>query len=301
MKKVNLLHNPTAGDNDFTKKELAKLIKEEGFECSYASVKEEGWDNFNDETDFLVVAGGDGTVRRIAKALMRRRVLDKQFPVALLPHGTANNIAAALGIGGEVRDIVKKWHHHHLKPFDIGKIRGAEGDLFFLEGFGYGIFPRLMKVMDKMREEDIGTTVEEKLKTARIKLADLAGDFEARPCRIVADGKEYSDNYLMVEIMNIRSIGPNLVLAPHADPGDGWFNVAMVAESQRPRFESYLQALANGEKHEFDFTAIQARNITITCEFKEFHADDERMKSEEPLEINVELLESKMQFVVTDK
>jgi diacylglycerol kinase (ATP) len=27
MKKTNLLHNPTAGDNDFSKKELVKLIK----------------------------------------------------------------------------------------------------------------------------------------------------------------------------------------------------------------------------------------------------------------------------------
>ena len=111
MKKVNLLHNPTAGDNDFSKKELAKLIKKEGFECAYASVKEEGWDNFEDDTDFLVVAGGDGTVRRVAKALMKRQILDKQFPIALLPHGTANNVATALGIEGEARDIVTKWHH----------------------------------------------------------------------------------------------------------------------------------------------------------------------------------------------
>ncbi|WP_439557708.1 diacylglycerol/lipid kinase family protein, partial [Dyadobacter sp.] len=210
MKKAHLLHNPTAGDSDFSKEELTKLIKKEGFECAYSSVKENGWEAFDEDSDFLIIAGGDGTVRRIAKVLMKRTLLDRHYPIALLPHGTANNVACALGIDGKAKDIIKKWHHYHLKPFDIGRVVGLDSDKFFLEAFGIGIFPRLMKIMDKL-EDEIGETAEEKLNAARRVLLEIVQTYEAKSCQIFADGKEYSGEYLMVEVMNIRSIGPNLV------------------------------------------------------------------------------------------
>jgi diacylglycerol kinase (ATP) len=300
MKRTILLHNPSAGDNDFSKKELVKLIKKEGFECSYASVKEEGWDTFGNDTDFLIVAGGDGTVRRAAKALMKRKLLDKQYPLALLPHGTANNIATALQIEGHAKDIVPHWHHYHLKSFDIGKIHGLRDDLFFLEAFGYGIFPKLMKVMDKI-EGEIGDGVEEKLKAARVVLYDVVQNYEARPCTIIADGVEHSGNYIMVEVMNIRSLGPNLVLAADADPGDGMLDVVMVSEANRKKFESFLLGRINGkEDSEFSFTTVRAKKVKIMWNGKDIHADDERLKVEKPLEIDIEILPDMLQFMITD-
>jgi diacylglycerol kinase (ATP) len=299
MKKATLLHNPTAGDNDFSKKELVKLIKAEGFACSYASVKEDGWDEFDQETDFLVVAGGDGTVRRVAKALMKRKLLDKQYPLALLPHGTANNIATALDIAGEANEIIRRWHHYHLKSFDIGKIHGVRDDLFFLEGVGYGIFPRLMKTMSKL-SDDVGDSVDERLNAARLVLCEIVQDYEAKPCTIIADGAEYSGNFLMVEVMNIRSIGPNLVLASNADPGDGELEVVMVSEEHRKRFQSFLQSQIDGAKPDFNFTTVRAKNVRIISECKDFHVDDERIKLEKQVEIQIEILPAMLNFIITD-
>lgn len=299
MKKTTLLHNPTAGDNDFSKKELVKLIKKEGFECVYSSVKEEGWDTFENDTDFLIVAGGDGTVRRAAKALMKRKRLDKQYPLALLPHGTANNIATALQIEGHPKEIIPHWHHYRLKPFDIGRVHGIGEDLFFLEAFGYGIFPRLMKVMSKI-EGDIADTAEEKLKAARAVLLEIVQSYEARPCTIVADGVEHSGNYIMVEIMNIRSIGPNLVLASEADPGDGMLDVVMVSEESRGKFESFLLSRINDEDKEFSFSTIRARKVKIFWDGKDGHIDDERLKIEVPVEVEIEILPDMLQFMITE-
>ena len=299
MKKTTLLHNPTAGDNEFSKKELLRIIKKEGFECTYASVKEEGWDAFDNETDFLIVAGGDGTVRRAAKALMKRKRLDKQYPLALLPHGTANNIATALQIEGHPRDIIPHWHHYRLKPFDIGRVHGVGEDLFFLEAFGYGIFPRLMKVMGKI-ESEIGDTAEEKLKAARAVLLEIVQTYEARPCTIVADGVEHSGNYIMVEIMNIRSMGPNLVLAGDADPGDGLLDVVMVSEESRNKFESFLLSRINDEVKEFSFSTIRAKKVTVFWDGKDAHADDERLKIETPVEVEIEILPDMLQFMLAE-
>lgn len=300
MKRTTLLHNPTAGDNDFSKNELVKLIKKEGFECNYASVKEDGWDDFENETDFLIIAGGDGTVRRAAKALMKRKRLDKQFPLALLPHGTANNIATALQIDGHPNEIIPHWHESQLQPFDIGRAYGVSDELFFLEAFGYGIFPRLMKVMDKI-EGDIGDTAEQKLKAARAVLLEIVQNYEARPCTIVADDVEHTGKYIMVEIMNIRSLGPNLVLAPDADPGDGFLDVVMVPESSREEFEAFLLSRINDEEKEFSFSTVRARKVKIFWEGKDAHADDERLKVDKPLEVEIEVLPDMLQFMVTAK
>ena len=299
MKRVNLLHNPTAGDNDFSQKELVKLIEAEGFECQYSSVKDDNWADFKVDTDFLIIAGGDGTVRRVAKAIMQRKRLDKQYPLALLPHGTANNIACALQIDGEVGDIVKSWHSENRKRFDIGKIYGLGDDRFFLEGFGYGVFPRLMKVMSKI-EEEIGDSAEEKLKAALAVLYDVVLNYEARDCRIVVDGTEHAGRFLLVEVMNIRSIGPNLVLAPNADPGDGELEVVLIPESDREKFEAFVLSHINGNDDKFDFTTIKGKNIELYGDGKDLHIDDERLKVEKPVEIRIEMQPDMLNFIITE-
>lgn len=300
MKKVHLLHNPTAGDNDFSKKELVKLIEKENFECIYNSVKEDDWDVFENDVEFLIIAGGDGTVRRVAKSLMKRKRIEKHFPLALLPHGTANNISCSLEVDGPIREIVRSWHKSELKKFDIGKVRGMKEDLFFLEGFGYGVFPKLIKTMSKM-EEDPEADVNEKIRAARTVLLDIVQNYKARECTIKADGKDYSGMYIMVELLNIRSIGPNLVLAPSADPGDGELDMVLVYEKDRGKLETYLTNMINGETKPYKFNTVRAKSFEILWEGKDLHVDDERIKLDDPIEIRIDIQPDMLDFMVMAK
>ena len=156
-----------------------------------------------------------------------------------------------------------------------------------------------MKVMGKI-EGDIGDTAEEKLKAARAVLLEIVQNYEARPCTIVADGVEHSGNYIMVEIMNIRSIGPNLVLAGEADPGDGYLDVVMVSEGSRNKFESFLISRINDEEKEFSFSTIRAKKVKVFWDGKDAHADDERLKIETPVEVEIEILPDMLQFMITE-
>src|SRR5687767_6504777 len=118
MKVAKLLHNPKAGEGEYTHKKLARLVNRAGYDCSYSSTKKEGWDKIKaSETDMIVIAGGDGTVRKVAKV-----VLDKKIPLALLPLGTANNIGKTLGITGKLEEVIQSWENAILKPFDVGRI-----------------------------------------------------------------------------------------------------------------------------------------------------------------------------------
>src|SRR5678816_239765 len=139
MKIINLLHNPTAGNEDHDKEELISLLEKNGFECQYSSMKKD-WKDIDEKVDFIISAGGDGTIRKITKHLLERKLSEKTWPIALLPLGTANNIAQTLEINGTTEEIIQSWHKAEMKEFDVGRIRNLPKIEFFLESLGYGMF-----------------------------------------------------------------------------------------------------------------------------------------------------------------
>lgn len=300
MKYVKLLHNPTAGEEDHTKKELIPLIEAAGWECRYSSTKEKGWDKIEPDTDFVAVAGGDGTIRKTALTLLERKFSDKKLPIAIIPLGTANNISKSLGITGTVAETITSWKKGAIKKYDIGRIEGLEESHFLVEGFGYGVFPRLMKVMKKVDKEK-KSTPEQALQTALEELHHIALSAEARHYHITIDEQDHSGRFLLVEVMNSRSIGPNLELAPGADPGDGHFEIILVPEEARASLAGWVQQKINGEDAPFDFTQIPGSKITIHTEDTLLHADDELMSLKEPANVTVELQPGVLEFLVPEE
>jgi diacylglycerol kinase (ATP) len=300
MKYVKLLHNPTAGEEDHTKKELIPLIEEAGWECRYSSTKEKGWDKIEPDTDFVVVAGGDGTIRKAALNLLERKFSDKKLPIAILPLGTANNISKSLGITGSVEQIIASWRTDQVKKYDIGRIEGMDEIYFLMEGFGYGIFPRLIKVMKKVDKEKKNTP-EKALQAAMENLYHIVLSSEARHYHLLVDGNDYSGKFLLAEVMNCRSIGPNLELSPAADPGDGSFEIVLVSEEEREQLAAYVKQKINGEEISFDFKSIPGSKVEIYTEDTLLHADDELINLEEPATVTIELQPGVLEFLVPQK
>jgi diacylglycerol kinase family enzyme len=96
MKRAKLLHNISAGEEDHEAEVLLNQIKQQGFDCTYSSTKKEALRKLESGFDFLVAAGGDGTIRKITRSLLKRKKLEKPWTIALLPLGTANNISKSL-------------------------------------------------------------------------------------------------------------------------------------------------------------------------------------------------------------
>jgi len=296
MKSANILHNPKAGEGDYTKNKLIKLIESSGFKCSYSSTKKTGWEKFEPaDSELLILAGGDGTVRKVAGEL-----LDKKVTIGLIPLGTANNIARSLGISGKAEEIIKTWSEKNVKKFDVGRIYGLKTDGFFLEGFGYGVFPRLMKEMKKKKDR-LTSSPEKNLKIALEALHDIILSSKARYCKISIDGADHSGRFLLAEVMNTRSIGPNLDLAPFADPGDGSFEVILISERQRDEFAAYVLNKLHGKEEPPIYNILKAKNLEIYWEGKLLHVDDEIIQLKESTEVRIKLQEDVLEFLVPDQ
>ena len=297
MKSAQLFHNPAAGEGDHSKKGLLEIIEGAGFNCSYSSTKGTRWEKIEeDKIDFVIVAGGDGTVRKVAEQLLDKKVLDKKFPIALIPSGTANNIGHTLQLSKNVNAIVARWQNETLRQFDVGKITNLKEAKFFLEGLGFGVFPELIKAMKKRSKEE--ETPELELQKALSLLHDIVLFYKGKAARVVIDDKEYIDHYLLIEVMNIKSVGPNLDLAPGADPGDGELEVVLITESQREKLARYVHCHLMNDKEDISFESIKAKKIIIGWQGHFCHADDQLIEINKEEEIAIELLEGALQFMV---
>lgn len=297
MKRAQLLHNPGAGKEEYSKEQLLALIESEGFACMYSSAKEDDWKNIVKDIDFLIVAGGDGTIRKLTKELLAEEASNKILPIALLPMGTANNISKSLNIHQKTEDIIKTWHNKKIKNYDVGKLYHMPESNFFLESFGYGIFPYLMLEMEKQFKDDIETP-ELKLQAALELLHKIILSYQPKYCKLEVDGTNHSGKYLLAEIMNTRSIGPNLFISPYGDPGDGELEVILVPEAHKNKFAEYVANKINGVEETYSFHTLKAKNIKISWHGTHAHVDDEIVKLPVAAEVVIELKRNVLQFII---
>ncbi|HEX8060938.1 MAG TPA: diacylglycerol kinase family protein [Cyclobacteriaceae bacterium] len=298
MKSVKLFHNPTAGEGEHSRETLIQQIESAGYDCSYSSTKKDGIEETTPkDADIIVAVGGDGTVRKIAAHLLEQPLREKSGPIGLLPLGTANNIARTLGIKGTNEEIIGRWAQEKIKPFDIGRITGLEKNSFLLESLGFGVFPKLIREMRNRKEKS--DDPEEELLDALQRLYDIILDYKTRECRIVIGNQEFHDKFLMVEIMNIHSLGPNVNLAPLADPADGELDVILVPASQRKELAAYIERrLKYGKDEPFLYKAHRAKNIRVNWSGHLLHVDDETVKIEKSHELSIEVVQGVLEFLV---
>ena len=67
--------------------------------------------------------------------------------------------------------------------------------------------------------------------------------------------------FLLVEVLNIRSIGPNLVFGPDASPSDGYFDVILAQECHREEMLAYLGHRAEGRDTRLALPRHRAREV----------------------------------------
>ena len=183
--------------------------------------------------DAVVAAGGDGTVRAVATRLAGRGV-----PLAVIPMGTANNVAAALGLRGSPLEIAAGLAAPVPRPLDVGVARGPWGEWRFLEAAGTGLFASTMAAY--------GPDDGKSLPRALAAILGTVPGFAALGCEARLDGEDLSGRYVLLEAMNTPALGPRLRLAPAADPGDGLLAVVTFEEHDRVGFAQYVAGLVAG-------------------------------------------------------
>jgi diacylglycerol kinase (ATP) len=301
--KVTLIYNPDAGgDNQPTGDDILKLIRGAGYSAVCQSSRETGWEKALEiPADLIAVSGGDGIVGKVAK-----RMIGKHTPLAVLPMGTANNVANALGVADQpLHQLIAGWNSARRMKFDVGAASGPWGSTYFIEGLGLGIFTETMARLDARKNIDIAHhNVTERKITSVLEFMNIR--LEGYPgirLKLTLDDRDLSGEYVLLEALNIRYIGPNLCLAPAADAGDGLFDVVLVSNDQRSQLKRYLSDRLEGKSDCPALTVRKGRHLHIECDCFPIHIDDDlRMKSGPPtpfssVEIDVTLDAAALEFL----
>jgi diacylglycerol kinase (ATP) len=298
--RVVVIHNTNAGERHYNSDSLVGLIRRAGHEAAYFSSKDAAWKvALHGSADLVAIAGGDGTVEEVGTANAGRRM-----PIAVLPLGTANNISRALGQGNSsLEDLVAGWADAECQPFDIGVARGPWGTFRFLESVGVGL---LADGIAEIRKDGIDAIrharrAEDRMAAAIEWFRQLLGGMAARPCSVSLDGRDYSGEYQLLEVLNVGVVGPNLWLAPEAEPSDGLLDLVLVGEHHRRDLADHL-LLSRVHTSTPVLPVYQGRHITISCLTCNVHLDDEVWmgcwSGDEPIVIDLAVEPKALMFLV---
>jgi diacylglycerol kinase family enzyme len=175
--------------------------------------------------ELVVIAGGDGTVGKAACELA-----GWQIPISIVPLGTANNTALALELTPRVKQLAKSWHQAAPTPFDLGILNDGSLRSRFSDAVGWGVFA---ETIVEAKRQGPAPSVRRTLRRDRKIFQRLAEELPTRHYTIEVDGRDYSGDYVLVEVMNIGLLGPRLLLSPQSVPGDGLFELVLVTDAQR--------------------------------------------------------------------
>jgi diacylglycerol kinase (ATP) len=238
--RITLIHNLGAGDDHPAPDEITAMLHRAGHEVRYQSA-DGAWEHaLQWPADVVVAAGGDGTVGQVACSLLGRPPA-----LAVLPLGTANNIAASLGLGDDLERIVAGWASARTGHMDVWRAVAGGEERLVVEAIGGGIMADLMARAGEVEAGDppAAQETDRALRT----LVSIVEAAEPAHWRVEVDGRDSSGEYLAVEALNIPFVGPNVRLSPAAVFDDGRLDVVLVRAADRERLARHLASQASGE------------------------------------------------------
>lgn len=190
--------------------------------------------------DLVVSAGGDGTVHETVNGIQSvaaERGAEWRPPrMAIVPSGTANDLAGALGIPADSAGAVEVALNGRVMECDVGMVE----DRFFLNVSTGGIGAEATEEAPDDLKRILGRFAY--LVTGVEKFIAL----ETSNARFVAGSVVYQGPFLLFAVGNSRQTGGGNLLTPRAHMADGLLDLCVVGEMSRLEFARMLPELRAG-------------------------------------------------------
>ncbi|CAN5840631.1 lipid kinase YegS [soil metagenome] len=228
----------------------------------------------------IVAAGGDGTINEVVNGLHDYFAEvgsgaagsgGVEHPcLGIIPLGTANDLASALGIPDELPGAVDAAVNGAVVESDIATVNGRCFINVSTGGFG------------AEATEESSAEIKRTLGPLAYVITGVKKfvSLESSPARFSGDEPIYEGPFLLFAVGNSRQTGGGNLLTPRADLTDGLLDVCIVREMPRMEFLTLLPDLRAGNHLEHD-GVIYRRLRTLLVESEEalsVNADGEPLR-----------------------
>ncbi len=248
-----------------------------------------------EEFDYVIAAGGDGTANEVLNGLMQNRAAGGFLPVmGIIPVGRGNDFAFGVNIPTALDEACALLSSLPRKWIDIGRVSGGDkpDGMYFGNGIGVGFDAVVGFIAARMKLTGMLSYLIAAFKTIFVY-------FKPPSVEIKYAEKSLTLPALMVSIMNGRRMGGGFMMAPSASTTDGMLNICMVREVPQLSMFRLVGKFMKGS-HEADPAVSTATTDRITVTAKKgvlpVHADGNTV-CEAGTEIMVELLPRALEII----
>jgi diacylglycerol kinase (ATP) len=230
--------------------------------------------------DALIVVGGDGMVN-----LGVNLVAGTGVPLGLIPAGTGNDMARALGIPHEDQsaalDVLIEALGHPARVVDAGLVTDAEGETRWFGCMLSAGFDSIVNERANRMQHPKGAS--------RYTIAMLLELVTLKPIqyKITHDGETFESGGMMMSVGNGVSLGGGMKVTPTALVDDGLLDILVVGPLTRIQFlRIFPKVFAGTHIADPRVRIIKARKIRIEASDVVAYTDGERFASL-PIDIEV--------------
>lgn len=276
-KRARLIYNPTSGREEGRKRlvDILQRLDAAGIETTTHATEGEGdatrcaAEAIDNGYDIIIACGGDGTLNEVIDGMSRK---EHRPPLGIIPFGTTNDFARALGIPRNWEEACELIARQELRAVDVGRVYTGNLAKHFINIAGGGVLTEL------------SYEVPSKLKTVIGQLAYYMKGLEKmtrlRPTELrmnVEGHGEFHDEFMLFLITNTNSVGGFEKLAPSASINDGLFDVLLVKKCNIAEFIRIAAMALRGEHlNDPHVIHMQTNRVEVTTpEYVEINLDGE--------------------------
>jgi diacylglycerol kinase (ATP) len=201
----------------------------------------------------IVVAGGDGTIDRVAGAMIGSKAV-----LGIIPTGTRNNIALNLGIEREIEGAVALLRRGRRIKIDVGRVNHKHFRQWFLEGVALGLISDLYPMADDFQHGDLG------------QIGGLLSTFlSATPSHLelVFDGHDRLEtNTYMVLVTNMPLLGPNFQISSKVSLNDSLLDVFTFSDMNKLNMLTYAVLSSGGLVEEAGTDHYRVKEVRLVSD-----------------------------------
>lgn len=210
MKDAFFIINPISGKG--LKDNIIAELEKQGYRyvvTSYAGHAEKLARECGEPIVFAV--GGDGTVNEVGRGL-----LGSDKVLGILPCGSGDGLARCLGISHRITKAISLVENGRQLPLDVGYINGKP----FFSVCGVGFDADVSKRFAESGRRGVITYIEEAYKLWRT--------FRPAQFSISIDGRQWSQEAVLITVGNSNQWGNEAKVTPHADISDGILDITVL-------------------------------------------------------------------------